>query len=218
MNLNSIIHKLISEDALPKNFLRFYAVGLLLFTIPPTRPLFVHITALSILLVISAVLYHHKRWDLKTICLFMFVAMSSFLIEAKGVSSGMLFGNYQYDSGLSIKVFNTPLIIGINWLFLVYASNSIATQITHKALYKILLGTILMVAYDLVLELAAPPMNMWHFNSFYPPIENFIMWFVVSFLFHVLFVIFKIDTDNSSARALFGIQILFFIVISLVSV
>lgn len=218
MSLTSIMHKLVSAEELPKNFLRFYGVGLLLFMLPFTRPLFVHITALSILLVLIAVFYHHKRWDLKTICLFVVVAVSSFLIEAKGVANGELFGNYQYDSGLGIKLFHTPLIIGVNWLFLVYASNSIATRITRNVLYKILLGATLMVAYDLVMELAAPPMNMWHFDSFYPPIENFIMWFVVSCLFHTLFVIFKIDTSNAPARALFWSQILFFMIIGLYSI
>lgn len=218
MSFTSIIHKLVSEDELPKNFFRFYGVGLLLFVLPPTRPLFVHITALSILLVLMAVFYHHKRWDFKTICLFVLVVVSSFFIEARGVASGLLFGNYQYDSGLGIKLFHTPLIIGVNWLFLVYASNSIATRITNKALYKILLGAILMVGYDMLMELAAPPMNMWHFDSFYPPMENFIMWFVVSCLFHTLFVIFRIDTDNMPARALFWIQTLFFTVIGLYSI
>lgn len=218
MNFTSILHKLVSADELPKNFIRFYGVGLVLFMLPLTRPLFVHITALSILLVLIAVFYHHKKWNFKTICLFVLVAVSSFLIEAIGVASGQLFGNYQYDSGLGIKLFHTPLIIGVNWLFLVYASNSIATRITHNALSKILLGASLMVVYDLVMELAAPPMNMWHFDSFYPPMENFIMWFVMSCIFHTLFVIFKIDTSNTPARALFWIQMMFFMIISLYSI
>lgn len=218
MSLTSIIHKLLWAQELPKNFLRFYAVGLLLFMLPLTRPLFVHITALTILLVLIAVFYHHKRWDIKTICLFAVVAISSFLIEAKGVASGELFGNYQYDSGLGIKLFHTPLIIGLNWLFLVYASNSIATRITNRALYRILLGAMLMLFYDIVMELAAPPMDMWHFDTFYPPMANFIMWFAMSCLFHTLFVVFKIDTDNAPARALFLIQILFFAIIGLYSI
>lgn len=218
MSLHSIINKLVSADELPLNFLRFYAVGLLLFMLPPTRPLFVHITAPSILLVIIAVFYHHKRWNIKTIWLFAGVAVSSFLIEAKGVAGGELFGHYQYDSALGIKLFHTPLMIGLNWLFLVYASNSIATRITHHALYKIVLGAMLMVAYDMVMELAAPPMKMWHFDTFYPPMENFIMWFAVSCLFHTLFAIFRIDTDNAPARALFWMQILFFTIISLYSI
>lgn len=216
--MNAAVHRLLWAQRLPKNFLRFYAVGLLLFMMPLTRPLFVHITALAILLVLVAVFYHHKRWDFKTVCLFALVAVSSFLIEAKGVASGELFGNYQYDSGLGVKLFHTPLIIGLNWLFLVYASSSIARQVTNRALYRILLGALLMVAYDTVLELAAPPMDMWHFDTFYPPMANFIMWFVISCLFHTLFVVFKIETDNTPARALFGIQILFFAIIGLYSI
>lgn len=218
MKPNSVINKLISADELPQNFMRFYIVGLLLFMLPWTRPLFINITALSILLVNAAVFYHHRKWDIQTICLFLFVVVSSFFIEAKGVADGVLFGSYGYDSGLGPKLLSTPLIIGINWLFLVYASNSIAARITNKALYKILLGGVLMMAYDLIMELAAPPMNMWHFDSFYPPFENFAMWFVVSCLFHSLFVMFRIDTDNRSARALFWIQAIFFAIISLYTI
>lgn len=218
MSLAPIIHKLLSADKMAANYVRFYAVGLLLFMTPPTRPLFVHITALTILLMLITVFYHHKIWNIKTISLFVLIAVSSFLIEAIGVDSGALFGRYQYDSGLGIKLFHTPLIIGFNWLFLVYASHSIATRITHNPISKILLGAILMIAYDVVMELAAPPMYMWHFDTFYPPIENFIMWFVVSTLFHSLFEIFKINTDNTPSRALFWIQMAFFALISVYSI
>ena len=74
-----------------------------------------------------------------------------------------------------------------------------------------------MVGYDSIMELAAPPMQMWHFDRFYPPIENFAIWFLGSLVFHTLVVACKIDVENKAARMLFGIQILFFGLIAVFS-
>lgn len=209
--------KMLSEEEIAKTFLRFYAVGLLLFMIPYTRMLFFSITAITLLLVISCIVYHFKRWNKSTVFVFAFIALSSFFLEVVGVNSGSLFGHYQYDISLGWKLWNTPLIIGLNWVFLVYASQSIVSEWTHKAYLKIIGGASLMIAYDLIMELAAPHMQMWHFESFYPPLENFATWFVAGLFFHSLLVVFKISVANNAARALFWIQMLFFALISIFS-
>lgn len=208
---------MISEEELPKTFLRFYFVGLLLFIIPYTRGLFFSITALTLLLVIGCILYNHKKWNKSTILVFTFIALSSFFLEVAGVNSGVLFGEYQYDVSLGLKLWNTPLIIGLNWVFLVYASQSIISRLTDNAYLKIIGGASLMIGYDLILELAAPPMQMWHFKMFYPPVENFVTWFVAALFYHTLLVSFNISVDNKSAGALFWIQMLFFAIISIFS-
>jgi len=200
---------------MPVNFVWFYSVGFVLFVLPATRGFFNAITAFTLLMVIGIVFYFHKKWNTKTICWFAFIIISSFLIEMTGVSTGKLFGTYQYDSSLGLKLYETPLIIGLNWLFLVYATHDIAGKITRKSWFKILLGAGLMVFYDLVLELVAPVMLMWHFNTFYPPLLNFASWFVAAAIFHTVFVYAKIRFDNRPARKLFWIQMGFFALISL---
>lgn len=214
---NDMVKKMFSEEELPKTFLRFYFVGLLLFIIPYTRELFFSITALTLLLVFGCILLHHKKWNVSTILIFLFIAFSSFFLEVTGVNTGVLFGEYQYDVSLGLKLRNTPLIIGLNWVFLVYASQSIVTRWTDNAYLRIVGGASLMIGYDLILELAAPPMHMWHFESFYPPVENFITWFIAALFYHSLLVVFKISVDNKSAGALFWIQMLFFALISVFS-
>ncbi len=37
-----------------------------------------------------------------------------------------------------------------------------------------------MVGYDLILEYVAPVMNMWSWDTPYPGIRNFIMWFLLA--------------------------------------
>jgi len=215
--MNSHVTKLTSERELPMNFIRFYSVGLLLFIIPFTRELFISITALSLLLVIGIVLYYHREWNVKTVLLFLFIVCASFLLEMAGTATGEIFGVYFYERGLGFKINGTPLIIGLNWLFLVYASHDIANRISGNAFIRILLGASLMILYDILLEWVAPYMQMWHFDSGYPPLQNFIVWFITAFILHSGFEILRIRTDNKPARMLFIIQAGFFVCIGVFS-
>lgn len=207
----------IQEKQLPGTFIKFYLVGLLLFIIPYSRPFFLSIVDLSLLFVIFCIFYHHKKWDLKTILIFIFIGLSSFFLEVMGVYSGILFGAYNYDISLGLQIWNTPLIIGLNWLFLVYASNSIAYSYTKRRIWRILGGACLMVFYDLIMEIVAPQMQMWHFDRVYPPIENFIVWFSAALFFHTILVLFDIKTVNKPANSLFWTQIAFFSILSLLT-
>ena len=201
---------------IPLYFIVFYIVGLILFAVPYTRELFISITSITLLLVVAAIVfYFHKHWNSKTIAIFGIIMLLSFLLEMIGVSTGRLFGNYHYDNGLGLKLFDTPIIIGLNWLFLVYASQSIASKMSQKSTLKILIGATLMVLYDLLMEWVAPTMNMWHFTTPYPPIENFVTWFLAAVAFHTLLVTNKINVENHSARSLFWIQMGFFLIIAL---
>lgn len=208
--MNNSWTKLISEKEIPMNFVRFYTVGLLLFMLPFTRELFISMTALSLLLVIGVILYFHKEWNIKTVFYFAFIVVSSFLLEMQGTTTGEIFGAYNYQRGLGLQINHTPVIIGLNWLFLVYASHDIANRITSHALQRILTGTLLMIIYDLLLEWVAPFMRMWSFNSGYPPLRNFVAWFIASFIFHSGLELLNIHTHNKPARMLFIIQAGFF--------
>lgn len=203
---------------MPENFICFYAVGLVLFMLPFTRPLFITITPLTLLLVIGIILYFHKGWDLKTILFFAFIFISSFILEMKGTTTGKIFGEYYYARGLGLRINHTPLIIGLNWLFLVYASHDIAYRVSRWPLLRIFIGTILMVLYDLLLEWVAPYMEMWYFMSDHPPLQNYVTWFITAFIFHCGFELLRIRTNNRSARMLFFIQALFFILLGIYSI
>lgn len=197
-------------------FIIFYIVGIALFAFKSTQPLFISITPLALFMNIAIIFYFHKQWNLKSISIFSFIIIFSFLIEMLGVSSGRIFGNYIYDKGLGIKLMNTPLIIGINWLFLVYASQSIVSNYLKNIWYRITLSTCLMIFYDIIMEWVAPSMQMWHFTTPYPPIKNFIAWFFIALVFQMLVVAAKIKVDNYPAKMLFWLQMIFFIIIGII--
>src|SRR6478609_3641217 len=39
---------------------------------------------------------------------------------------GLLFGEYAYGAGLGLKLWNVPLLIGLNWVMLVYCAGAVA--------------------------------------------------------------------------------------------
>lgn len=209
--------KLISEKELPGNFIRFYTVGFILFLLPFTRELFISITALSLILVIGVVFYYQKEWNLKILLFFSFIIVASFLLEMAGTTTGKIFGTYRYERGLGPELNHTPLLIGLNWLFLTYASHDWANRLSGTSFIRIFIGTSFMISYDLLLEWVAPYMQMWRFDSPYPPLRNFIAWFIASFVFQSGFEIFQIYTDNRPARMLFVIQGGFFLMIGIYS-
>ena len=106
-----------------------------------------------------------------------------------------------------------PLLIGLNWVVLIYTSNAIISHLTNKKIWIVVGGSVLMVLYDVILEIAAPFMMMWEFQGNHPPLNNYLMWFVLSIVFHLAMVVFKINTENKPARNLFIIQMVFFLII-----
>lgn len=203
---------------MPGLFVRFYAVGLLLFLLPCTRGLFISITSLSLLLAVTVVLLFHRDWNLRTVLWFGFIVVSSFLLEMAGVGSGHIFGSYAYGPGLAPLVHGTPLIIGFNWLLLVYASHDLASRIGRaNPLVRIVAASLVMLLYDAVVEWVAPTMRMWHFGTGYAPLRNFAVWFVAGLFYQSGLEALGIRSDNRPARVLFGLQLLFFLSIGIFS-
>lgn len=212
--MNKKLAKILSVREMPLNFIRFYTVGILLFMLPATRNFFISIISFSLLLVFGVLFCYHREWRGKTICWFVFIVVSSFLLEMYGVNTGKIFGAYQYDRGLGFQINGTPLLIGLNWLFLTYATHDIAAVYFGKPVLRIIGGAALMIFYDLMMEIVAPVMGMWHFTNAYPPLSNFLAWLGVSLLYHTGFEVFKIRADNYPARMLYWIQLVFFMFIA----
>jgi putative membrane protein len=188
----------------------YYAVGTGLFLIQDTRPLFKFLTPLSLIMSFGAVLVVHKDWSWKLVIAFVMVFVTSFIVEIIGVRTGVLFGEYVYGRTLGAKVLDTPILIGLNWLLLVYCTSAVVHHFHLNKTAGLFSGAGLMVVYDGVLEYVAPVMDMWTWKTPYPGIRNFLMWFLLALLFHALFRVLHLHIENKPARYLFFIQFLFF--------
>ena len=205
--------KYIFSERLLITFIVFYSVGLALYLTPLTQNLFIAITPYTLVLVSIAVFAHHKEWNMKTVVVLLSIFMLSIITEIIGVATGKLFGVYSYGKGLGIKIADVPLIIGLNWFFLTYASNGIVSKYTSNNNLIIIGAALLMVLYDIFLEKAAPLIDMWMFLENDPPINNYVVWFLLAFIFNWVIQKFKISTYNKPARWLFFVQFGFFIIL-----
>jgi len=217
-----------------------YGVGLAGMLLPFSRDLFIAITPLN--LIFAALFLFYGRWPARRVLLTgLAVFAASFLVEAVGVNTGKIFGSYSYGSALGPKLWNTPLIIGLNWFVLIYCTNVISRQLwdlipdkftgsqtatvqtgsaagTHavwKSVFVIITGSVLMVFYDLILEPAAIRLDMWSWEGGRIPLGNYAAWFLFSALFHTLVRINGEERVNGRALPLFAVQIGFFAVIDL---
>lgn len=194
----------------------YFSVGIILYLMEISRALFTLLTPWSLLLSFGVVLLFQKEWSIKLGLVFGLVFASSLFIEIIGVSTGVLFGNYIYGPALGPKILDAPLLIGLNWLILVYCTEAIVNHHFSQRSVKILAGSLLMLAYDFILEFVAPHMHMWSWDSTYPGLRNFLMWFFLALLYHILFQYSGLRITNKPARYLFLIQFLFFCALAVI--
>lgn len=192
----------------------FYAVGITGFIVPQTHSFFKTLTPFALLMSTGFLAWFHRpAYTTKTLLIFAVIFLFSFLAEMVGVQTGSIFGHYIYGDSLGLKILETPLIIGLNWLMLIYCTKIIADRITTNETIKPFAGALLMVIYDLVLEQAAPKLDMWSWEGGTIPVQNYVAWFVFAFFFHLMIRKAKVEFKNPLAIPVFLIQFFFFVIL-----
>lgn len=194
-------------------FVVFYGVGILGLSLTATYPIFTKLTPLALLLSTVAMAFFHRSYSEKALAVFGVIYLIGFGIEVIGVNTKLIFGPYTYGSGLGIKLLETPLIIGVNWLLLVYAANSVIERFVSNRFIVILLAGLALVAYDLILEQAAPLIAMWSWQNNTVPLQNYLAWFVLAVLLSGVLRFSGIPVRNRLAPVILCCQTLFFIVL-----
>jgi len=193
-----------------------YVVGILGTVLPLTRDFFIVLTPVIILLSFALLLnFHSPVLNGKTSLVFFIIFLVSYFTEVAGVRTGQIFGTYSYGKGLGLKLFDTPLLIGLNWVLLVYCSAAILEKAPVGNIGKAVGASLLMVLYDLVMEQVAPHMDMWSFSAGTAPLRNYISWFFLALIFHLIVRFAGIRLTNKLAPLIFYCQFLFFIILFL---
>lgn len=207
--------KNLPEKEAAKFLIIFYVVGITGFLLPPTRHLFELMISLSLFINLFMLFLFHRPFDSKHIFFFVGVILFTFTVEVVGVKTGLIFGEYFYGSSLILKIFETPFLIGFNWLMLTYGVVQLLRMNSQVRKFSILLGAILMTVYDFVMEPVAVKTGMWSWPSDEIPLQNYLGWFIVSAIVILGFELLKINTDNKIAGRIFILQFIFFIVLNL---
>jgi uncharacterized membrane protein len=189
----------------------FHAVGFwgLLFSGDPEK--FQRLTPMNLLLTNFLLFSFHRNWNASFVLFAVVVATVGFMSEVVGVHTGLLFGDYAYGASLGAKVWDVPLLIGLNWLMLVYTTGHLVNLTRLHWLAKALLGALLMVLLDFFLEPVAVAFDFWSWQGGAIPWSNYAGWLGVALLLHVYFQWAPIYKHNQLAPYVYLVQVIFFV-------
>ncbi|CAN5831965.1 hypothetical protein BH24BAC1_BH24BAC1_11340 [soil metagenome] len=188
----------------------FYAVGFYGLGFSAYRPLFQALVPFNLLLTNAILFFFHKGFSRSFWVFAGVVAGGGFLAEVLGVHTGLLFGAYQYGPTLGLQLWQVPLLIGLNWLMLVYTTGHLTDLLRLPWPIKALLAAVLMVGLDYFIEPVAVTFDFWAWQGGQIPFSNYAGWFGLSLLLQVYYQQAGFRKGNPVAPFVFLVQVLFF--------
>lgn len=184
----------------------FHIVGFVGFIINP-----VYFKSLSpVNLVLSAglviLMSNQSKWQFYGSLLL--VAAMGFFVEVLGVKTEFIFGSYFYGKSLGYKLFSVPLLIGLNWSILLYCTAQLSKF--KNSVINALFGAMLMVVLDFFIEQNAGKFDFWYWKNSIVPLQNYVAWFLISFLLNLLVQKYLAQKPNFTAKAFYFVQLIFF--------
>jgi putative membrane protein len=166
------------------------------------------------LITIAYLLFKDVFLDQKSFLTILLISLLAWLVEVAGVNTGLIFGEYIYGDVLAWKVWETPLLIGINWGTLVYSAYIISRQIKVNTYLQDIIGAFMVLLLDILLEPVAVQYGWWGWKNEVIPFKNYVSWFTLAL---ILLQIFRLSPPKkvpfSLAICFLSVQILFFILI-----
>ncbi|WP_144606064.1 carotenoid biosynthesis protein [Algoriphagus algorifonticola] len=216
------MHKVVTENSSGTNIkviiaiaviIILHGVGLVGLSLPEYRDWFLSMTPAQLLTSLVIILLFHRGWSDS----FPIFAAAAFWIgfgaELIGIHTGYLFGDYVYGPTLGPKLWEVPIIIGVNWFILAYLTG-LAFQKIPNDYYAAFLGATAMTAIDYILEPVAVALDFWYWKFDIIPVGNYLGWFFIAYIIHLIFRKAKFEKQNPIALALLLTLILFFTVLN----
>ena len=176
-----------------------------------TRPWFELLVPFNLMVCGLLVIFFQKDLSQSFLKAMGIIFLLGFFVELLGVKTKVIFGDYYYQTALGWKLFDVPLIIGLNWFVLIFATGFIGYKSSKLLIIKVLIGALLMVGIDLLIEPVAIRHHFWAWNHENIPLQNYLAWFIISAGMLVLYHIFDFTKENKIVFPLFITQILFFL-------
>jgi bisanhydrobacterioruberin hydratase len=190
-----------------------YLAGIIGLSIPASRSFFQFLTPFHLLSSFAFLILTQEK---RNVPFWQFVVLATsvgYFIEVLGVKTQMIFGAYEYQTTLGLKIMQVPPMIGINWFLMVFCMGVLIEQIFNQnknIIFKTAFGAALLTIFDYIAEPVAIAQNMWTWTCGVPPLQNYIAWYMVAFVLLFAFFKLKFTKDNPLAVALFIFQLLFF--------
>lgn len=191
----------------------FHEVGVVGLHLAETRELFLQVVPFNLLLSVVVLLLFHQTWTMRFGILCFSIFWVGYLVEVLGVSTGVIFGPYHYDTALGFKIAGVPPVIGLNWLMLVYTTGIMAQSLSQNIWVRTTIAALAMVLLDVLIEPMAVRFDFWTWETDlgYIPVQNFLAWFVISWGMAYAFQAHPGTKTNPVAIPLYIIQFFFFL-------
>ena len=184
--------------------LLFHTIGIVIILQNPTNAEMSWIN-----LVLCALLIYLPEDSKNKIWVFFMIAVGGYTVELIGVHTGLLFGNYQYESALGTKLFSVPLVIGANWFCVVLSSSNWVRKVSKSLWIQALLSAALCTGLDILIEPVAIRYGFWSWSGPIPT-YNYVCWFFFSFVFALVYLK-SSNKTNYAAMVLYPLWVIFFL-------
>lgn len=104
----------------------------------------------------------------------------TFSLEALGVATGLVFGDYIYGSTLGLEFLEVPMVIGFNWVIVIIGSAELVMLFTRKRFLIAPLTGLVAMLFDIVLESVAIELDYWNWAGGSIQLQNYAAWFIIA--------------------------------------
>jgi len=189
-------------------------VGLVGIMLPNFKDLILSLSFLNLLLAFVVILLGEDESKPILMKFLLIAFVIGLTVELIGVHTGLLFGDYKYGFNLGPKLWDVPLVIGINWGVLTVTAASVTHSLKLPHTLKIILNAIILVIFDFVMEPVAMKSDFWSWNNNSIPFFNYVCWFFIAVILQLIYFAMRKPNSNKVFNALFFIQFIFFIILN----
>ncbi len=189
-------------------------VGLVGIMLPNFKDLILSLSFLNLLLAFVVILLGEDESKPILMKFLLIAFVIGLTVELIGVHTGLLFGDYKYGFNLGPKLWDVPLVIGINWGVLTVTAASVTHSLKLPHTLKIILNAIILVIFDFVMEPVAMKSDFWSWNNNSIPFFNYVCWLFIAVILQLIYFAMRKPNSNKVFNALFFIQFIFFIILN----
>jgi len=157
------------------------------FLVPQTRGFMRQLIWPNLAFTLIVLLSFHKKWSREFVFSILLIACTGFFIDVIAVKTGYIFGYFQYGATLGYKLWETPLMMIVYWVILIYTSRQVAEMVAKDNFLVSIVAAGLMVLMDYFLEPFAVRNGLWSWNGGTVPMHNYIGWFVSAIIMQYIF-------------------------------
>lgn len=139
--------------------------------------------------------------------------ITTFILEVIGVKTGLIFGSYSYGNTLGLKIFDVPLIIGFNWTMIILGVILLSEKFFTNKILITLSASLIATIFDYFMEPSAIKLEYWNWTDISIPLQNYLAWFLISFVFAALYLRLRIKIETDLPIKFFLTQFIFFLIL-----